>query len=308
MDACLGCVKRWPFQGDREVGMHLDHFQRDMVNELRSADRILALSEIQAQCIDSTLIEEVGSIEILPPGMPFELSSRAVRRNSDKLRIAHWGTLYNEKGLMVLLDALALAAVKVPIELALLGDLPNGDFRTALERRAKGLPVTFHGAYDRSALEELDADLAVFPSYCFETYSLVVDESVMLGLPMVLSDRGAPAERVGMGAVVVPAGDRAALAKTLIRLAGNRGELTRLASGVGRCWHSREEGAALAEKIYLETLAGKIEALPPMNPLDTMERLELYWLTAGMRLLSLAGTDVSEPPEWRKKGGQSPSF
>lgn len=300
VDACLECVKRWPFQGDAEVGTHLDHYLRDMLNEFRGARRVLALSRAQARLINTTLPGREETIEILPPGAPKVLSPGGPHAAVQTLRVVHWGNLYDLKGILHLVDAVALAREKAPVELQLFGRAAEPSFGKELEERIQGLPVALKGAFDWRELESIQADVAVFPSLCPETYSLVVDEAFMLGLPVVVSDMGALPERIGEGGLVIPPGDSRSLADLLVRLARDRGELARLAKGVKKCWMTQKEVAARAEEIYAEVLEGKGESLAPLRPLSTMDRLKAYWLTAGMRLASLVGSNVLEPPAWRR--------
>ncbi|MBI5435354.1 MAG: alpha-(1-2)-phosphatidylinositol mannosyltransferase, partial [Planctomycetes bacterium] len=51
---------------------------------------------------------------------------------------------------------------------------------------------------------------AAFPSRLAESYGLVVDESLALGLPTWVSDRGALGERLGAAGRILPAEDVAA--------------------------------------------------------------------------------------------------
>ncbi|MFH2001893.1 MAG: glycosyltransferase, partial [Planctomycetota bacterium] len=296
LERCLQCVKRWPFQGDAEVSAHIDQYTRDMQNELRCAHGIFTLSEAQALFVASVLPTQTGGMRILPPGTPAELSARSPRTSSHTLRLIHWGNLFDLKGVMLLVEAVALAREQVPIELKILGRATQPEFKAKLEMRVQGLPITLCGEYVWQDLQACDADLAVFPSLCYETYSLVVDEALMLGLPVIVSDLGAPAERIGRGGIAVPTGDVRALADQLIRLARNREALANLAAGVRRCGTSREEAAARAEKYYQGFLNGEGNSLPLERPVSIRERLTLSWFTAGQRLLSLAGSDVSHPP------------
>lgn len=60
--------------------------------------------------------------------------------------------------------------------------------------------ITFHGKYDRKDLPEIlskyGVEAALFPSIWPETFSYVVQEIMLMGLPFVCFDLGAPAERV----------------------------------------------------------------------------------------------------------------
>lgn len=296
IDNCIHCVQRWPFQGDAEVSAQIDQYLRDMRNELRCANRILTLSEAQAQFIRQVMPQSAGKIDVLPPGTPVELSPRPAPEPSETLRVIHWGNLFNLKGVMHLIDAVALAANEVPIHLTIRGRATQPVFKARLEEKVKDLPVTLGGAFEQHDLENCDADLAVFPSLCYETYSLVVDEALMLGLPVIVSDLGAPSERIGEGGLVVPAGDVRALADQLIRLAKDRAALAKLTEEVKSCNCSLEDVAERAEHHYQQVIDGNGDVLPLEDPVTSWERLSLYWFTAGQRLLSLAGSNVSEPP------------
>jgi glycosyltransferase involved in cell wall biosynthesis len=61
----------------------------------------------------------------------------------------------------------------------------------------------------------------VFPSRWYETYGLVVAEAAARGVPAIVSDVCAAAERVrdGVSGFVFPSGDAAALARCLVMTA-----------------------------------------------------------------------------------------
>ena len=85
-----------------------------------------------------------------------------------------------------------------------------------------------YGADDRHPARDLH--LAVFPSKCQETYCLVVDEALAHGVPTVVSDAGALAERGRTGGVVVtPLVD---LAVVLRRLVTSRDRLAALRQAI----------------------------------------------------------------------------
>lgn len=60
--------------------------------------------------------------------------------------------------------------------------------------------VVDHGTYDRGDLANRVADIApdalLLPSVTVETYSHIITEAWAMGLPVIVTDRGAPAERV----------------------------------------------------------------------------------------------------------------
>ena len=68
------------------------------------------------------------------------------------------------------------------------GEAHDPAYRERLERRVAGMPVRLRGAFGPSDLERVEADYAVFPSLCHESYGLVVDEAACLGLPILAAD------------------------------------------------------------------------------------------------------------------------
>jgi glycosyltransferase involved in cell wall biosynthesis len=103
-------------------------------------------------------------------------------------RIVAVGRLDEEKGVRVLLQAAKDSGTQV----TLVGD---GPLRACAE--ASGA-ATVTGWISRArVLEELEfARCLVFPSLCYETYGLGVDEAAARGIPSVVSDITAAAERV----------------------------------------------------------------------------------------------------------------
>lgn len=301
---CLPCVERWPFQGDAEVAAHLEHYLRDLLAELRGAHLRLAPSAAHAAALASFLLGEAGPIDLLPPGREVELAPlRPRQRKPGTLALAHWGNLYDLKGTLLLLEALAIARERADLRLTVLGGAMEESFGAKLEARLAGLPATWTGAYDPKDLEALEADAAVFPSLCHESYGLVLDEAFMLGLPVVVSALGALPERAGGAGLVVPPGDARALADALVRLATEPGLLDTLAANIPRSWSTEAEAAARAEGLYEEVLAGRRTPLPPQASLTHFDRLRLAWFTAAMRLASLGGSVIDSPPPWRAEGG-----
>src|SRR5690606_34314492 len=155
--------------------------RRDFLDELRSAHLRLAPSRAHAEGLRSLAIGEPGPIEISTPPLldPPAALLRAPVAGGRKL--VTWGSLYPEKGLQVVLDAMRLAGGDLSLEV--LGEAHDPDYRLELQRAAEGLDVRFHGAYDMGDLSRIEADYAVLPSLCRESYGLVIDEAQMLGLP-----------------------------------------------------------------------------------------------------------------------------
>jgi glycosyltransferase involved in cell wall biosynthesis len=130
------------------------------------------------------------------------------RQHGGPLRLVHAGVLIPQKGLAVLLRALALLPGR-EIVLTALG-APHGDPRYHADVRALAAAdprVELLGALQaRQVFAQFRrADLLCVPSQISESYSLVLYEAAAAGVPALVSDLGAPAERVadtGAGRVV----------------------------------------------------------------------------------------------------------
>jgi glycosyltransferase involved in cell wall biosynthesis len=117
------------------------------------------------------------------------------------------GRLDPEKG--VLLAASAAARAKLPIRFV--GD---GPLRQEIE--ATGASVTGWLSTDDVFRELATARCLIFPSLWYETFGLVVTEAAARGVPAIVSDISAPADRVtGGGGWLFRAGDSRGLADRL---------------------------------------------------------------------------------------------
>jgi glycosyltransferase involved in cell wall biosynthesis len=152
----------------------------------------------------------------------------------------------------------AFAAANVPdAYLVFAGDGPE---RSLLERRASELGVEdrvrFLGFVNQSQLPSVycAADLFVLPSL-FEPFGLVVNEAMLCGLPVAVSDRvGAKFDlvRPGENGYVFPAGDVAALAAILREILPDAEKRARLGAAARRrmeTWSPREYTDAVARAL-----------------------------------------------------------
>jgi glycosyltransferase involved in cell wall biosynthesis len=151
------------------------------------------------------------------------------------------------KGPMDLLEAFGRANVPNSY-LVFVGDGPE---RSNLERRAAGLGladrVRFLGFLNQSQLPSAycAADLFVLPSL-FEPFGLVVNEAMLCGLPVAISDRvGARFDLVipGETGYVFPVGDLNALATVLQDVLPDGAKKTRMGTAARRrmeTWSPRE--------------------------------------------------------------------
>jgi len=102
------------------------------------------------------------------------------------------GQLSVQKGAEIVKDLLALIDSQgLPIRVVVIG---------ALDIPVKSTNLTVTGPYERDKLvpliEQHQANMFLFPSICPETFSYVTEEMILLSLPFVAFNLGAPAERL----------------------------------------------------------------------------------------------------------------
>jgi glycosyltransferase involved in cell wall biosynthesis len=151
------------------------------------------------------------------------------------LRVGYVGGIYPSKGVHVLVDALRELAGE-PVELSVHGILDwFPDYVADLRARASGLPVTFHGRFEPSRVDEVlgTLDVLCVPSVWYENMPITIQEAYRNGLPVVVSDIGGMREAVehDVSGLRFPRGDARALAACLKTLARDREQLNRLARG-----------------------------------------------------------------------------
>lgn len=204
------------YVGAEEAAEAFVFHRRDFADELRAAHLRFAPSAAQVAGMRALAAEDVGDFTAI--GLPSV--APALRRLPDTAargrRLLTWGTLYPDKGIESVLEALARTPADLGWTLDVFGEAHDAAFRTAIETKAQGLRVTWHGRFVPADLERASADYALLPSLADESYGLVLDEALQLGLPVVASDVPAYRERAQAAACVFyPPGDAAALAALL---------------------------------------------------------------------------------------------
>jgi len=170
----------------------------DLVEGARRRARAVALASIAA-----------------PPLAPSQRDRAAVRGEleaSERPLILVVGRLAEQKGFVTLLEASRVWGRRVVPPLVVVAG--EGPMRPELERRieAGGLPVRLLGRRDDVSDLLEAADVLVVPSL-WEGQSLVLQEAVRSGRPIVATEVGGTPGVVGDAALLVPAGDAQALAR-----------------------------------------------------------------------------------------------
>ncbi|MEU4346617.1 glycosyltransferase family 4 protein [Streptomyces sp. NPDC023838] len=164
------------------------------------------------------------------------------------------GSLVEHRGYDVLLDAAHRWKALDPVPLlAIAGE---GRQRAALQRRieAEALPVKLLGRRDDVTELLAAADVAVLASR-WEGRSLLAQEALRLGVPLVATAVGGVPELVGDAAELVTYGDAAALGDAVARLLadpGRRRELAEAGLVQAADWPTEDETVAQVLSVYDE--------------------------------------------------------
>lgn len=213
---CLACVERTPWQDDIEIGNAIEIRLRTLAQELELAACLVVPSETQKRLLSRTMGTIFDRARVLPHGSLVEWASVTSDSTNGfpnrSLQIGYWGNLWPLKGVHLLLDAVRRLADPDRVAIHLYGGHAPPWYQEQLEAAAAGLRVRFYGPYVPSDLAGLDLDVAVFPSLAHESFGFVLDEAFRAGLPVIVSDRGALAERAGSAGLIFSAGDAAGLA------------------------------------------------------------------------------------------------
>ncbi len=240
----------------------------------RRCDLVIA----PGRAVADSLIGEHGfqptRIEVVRPGcdLPAAAPAPPLRgaRALGLLNVANW---LPNKGILELLEAVALLpAASATLHLVGRTDADPRYARLVRERIARpdlADRVVVHGALPAAAVSSLygSADVFVFPSRV-EAYGSAVGEALAAGVPVVGWDTPHLRALIADGAegLLVPADDTRALAAAIGRLATDRAQLDRLASGAVRLgaqlptWHATTDHFfAIVHRL----LAGSPGARPP---------------------------------------------
>ncbi|MGW1087521.1 glycosyltransferase family 4 protein [Streptomyces sp. NPDC002596] len=164
------------------------------------------------------------------------------------------GSLVPHHGYDTLLDAARMWRQLDPVPLLVIAG--EGRERGAFQRRIRDeeLPVRLIGSRDDVAALLAAADLALLPSR-WEARSLVAQEALRMGVPLVATAVGGMPELVGDAAELVPYGNAEAMARVVVRLLGDPAARERMA-GTGRVqaasWPTEDDTVAQVLSVYDE--------------------------------------------------------
>jgi len=226
--ACARCVG--PLLGQRaplKLEGRLARRWEELRAEVRAAAAVVCPSEELRASLARELRLDGSRWHVVPHGLCRELA-RPVRVEdpAGPLRVLAFGNRCEVKGQLELVQAAASLPAGT-LRLVLAGEEVEAGFDERLRAAAGGLELELHGRYDATALEALAAraDVAAFPSRAAESYGLVVEEALGLGLPTLVSDRGSLPEVLrthahddGLPGAILPAESPRSWAEGLRRL------------------------------------------------------------------------------------------
>lgn len=214
----------------------------------QSAAQVIVCSQAMAAQVEAQLAVPAPFVVGNGVDIAVPRPRRRARRPDGERRVLFVGRLEYEKGVQVLLQALALLDTEDrPISADIAGE---GTFREGLEALADelglGSVARFHGFCDADALQALHlaADVAVAPSL-YEPFGLVALEAMAVGTPLVASRTGGLEEIVsdGSSGLLVTPDDPQALAAAIALVLDE----TALASRLRRAGRRRAATATWSE-------------------------------------------------------------
>ena len=271
LEPCVTCVSLDAPLPAEELRAGLTARNRALGAELAAAERLVVPSRAHAERIEATLGDLPRPIEVVPSGLGQSLTPAPPPAAPRPLRVLHLGHRSELKGTLDLVQALASLppSLRSQVHLLCLGSEVEPGFDQRLREAAGGIGIEFGGAYDVAALSDLlaargGAHLAAFPSRAFESYGLVALEALALGLPCLVSDRGALPERLTPDAAgkrpgrVLPAADPAAWSAAFAELLAETGpRLSDLTAALPRRLPSAADAARHLDRMYAELLTSQ---------------------------------------------------
>jgi starch synthase len=229
---------------------------------LKAATRVIAVSEHEAACLLRMGVAR-DRIRVIPNGVDVEeFAGVGTRRDREGLVGLFVGRLDpDQKGLDVLIRAMAMLPRSPPLRLRLVGEDWGGAelLRQLAQRLGVADRLSYIGKLSRSELvkEFAEADFLVLPSR-FEPFGVVILEAMAAGLPVIASRVGGIPEIVAEGrtGLLVEPDSPDALAESLEHLSQDES----LRHSMGRAARERVEEYAW-DSIVPRILSVFVEAL-----------------------------------------------
>jgi glycosyltransferase involved in cell wall biosynthesis len=218
-----------------QKGYEAFHRYRYMYEVFKACDLLLTPSSFVKDFFKRYYPSMASKMRVVPLGIPPFRRQPRPPKTEDRVRFCYTGNILPHKGIHILLDAFK----NLPKGRAVLtiygGRTPwNRDYYDQLEQAASGFEVCFRGPYQREDLPVAlnDQDVAVLPAIWPETFSIVIREANLLGLPVIASRIGAIPEAIeeGVNGFLFRPGDSEDLRKGMLRFLEAPGLIREMAS------------------------------------------------------------------------------
>jgi glycosyltransferase involved in cell wall biosynthesis len=231
-------VARLPFAGYVDALSRRAPFLREQINKL---DKVLAPTRLMGEIL---VKHGVDPEKLLVSRYGIDLEKFSPRKTAhsehSSLRVGFIGTIFEHKGVHILVDAIRRLDPEEKIELKVYGNVDQfPEYGTRLKRIASSdSRIKFCGTFPNEKIGEIFAGLDVLavPSLWQENSPLVIHSAQAAGCPVIISDVRGMAEDItdGDNGLVFSPGDVHGLAKCLHTLTRDRELLRRLAGNSRR--------------------------------------------------------------------------
>lgn len=179
------------------------------------ADRVIAVSERQAEWMQQNNLVRPDKVKVIPPNTRLENFFKIPQKSAESpLNVVAYGRFCEQKGFDVLMEAMKL----MPEDKVNLYVAGNGPMQGELHELARELEnVTFCGRVDDIPSFLQQSDAVVIPSR-WEPFGLVCMEAKAAGKPAIASDIDGLSEQIQECGVLVPVEDPVKLAEAIARL------------------------------------------------------------------------------------------
>jgi glycosyltransferase involved in cell wall biosynthesis len=198
---------------------------------------------------------------VLPLGIPPLEGQRRSKEASEKIRFCYFGNILPTKGLHVLIDAFK-SLPRGKASLTIYGNRApwTEAYYDWLRRQASGSEIDFREPFKREELSEIlsNQDVAVLPSICPESFSFVIREANLLGLPGIASRIGAIPEAIkdGVNGLLFEPGDVEDLRRCMLEFIEEPRQIQEMASKMAKAKSMVEHAVEMVE-IYKRILGKK---------------------------------------------------
>ncbi|AWN47461.1 group 1 glycosyl transferase [Methylobacterium terrae] len=228
---------------------------------------------------------EMVDAEPASSGLPAPVAEgRAPPQPRGPLRVAVLGNVVDHKGAQTLLELVRITAGE-PIVFEVLGYVET--YLVAAFEALAGERLSLRGGYAREEVPALLAgcDVSLHLSIWPETYMISLTEAWRAGLIPIVTDLGAPGQRVtdGVDGLKVPPGDSGAVRHALRRLGHDHGLVASLRAAIRRkTFPTVGRHVARMAALYRELIATR--PVPHAGPDEPLAPLTLSALDLGFRL------------------------